>query len=318
MNRVPVSVVIPTYNCGHYLTEALDSVLGQTVTPQEILVIDDGSTDDTRERLIPYAKQIRCIYQENQGVSAARNQGIQESQGELVAFLDSDDVWHPRKLELQMEILGRRPELGFLGTSTFDWPALPFPEIKRQAIDSVVSLRWEQFVARTLVVPSSVMIRRNLLIQAGGFDNGLRCSEDRDLWLRISALSPVAKLDLPLTGYRFVLGSLSQQLDALRDGGEKVLRKLDERGAWKGRRFLRRKAYSFFHYQCSYEFNSVGDSAAALQSLIKSFGWYPFPYDPSEVDTLARLKRFVVYLLRWLRLKSDHSRSSSHLALTQK
>ena len=122
MGPASVSVVIPTYNSGQYLPEALESVLAQTVPPLEIIVVDDGSTDDTADRLHPYLNLITYKFQTNSGVSAARNAGLQLAKGDYVAFLDADDVWHPRKLEFQMGILTSHPDLGLLGTGIVDWP----------------------------------------------------------------------------------------------------------------------------------------------------------------------------------------------------
>ena len=133
MNSPKVSVVIPSYNLGRLLTQAIDSVLAQTVVPSEIIVVDDGSTDDTQVRLEPYSGRIRCIRQGNRGVSAARNRGIREASGQLIAFLDADDVWHPRKLELQLAAFEDRPDLGLLGTGQFDWPTTAFPEMELDA-----------------------------------------------------------------------------------------------------------------------------------------------------------------------------------------
>src|SRR5712664_3388839 len=103
MNTVPVSVIIPTYNCARFVVEAIESVLAQTVVPTEIVVVDDGSVDDTQERLRSYHGRIRYFRQGNGGVSAARYRGMREAQQEFIAFLDADDVWHPRKLELQLD-----------------------------------------------------------------------------------------------------------------------------------------------------------------------------------------------------------------------
>src|SRR5712675_1199611 len=96
-----VSVIIPTYNSGRLVVEAVESALAQTLAPAEILVVDDGSTDDTRDRLAKFGPPVSYIHQENQGVAAARNRGIRAATGDLVAFLDADDVWHPKKLERQ-------------------------------------------------------------------------------------------------------------------------------------------------------------------------------------------------------------------------
>src|SRR5262245_35430521 len=102
MQPAPVSVVIPTYNSGRLVVEAVESVLAQTTRVAETVVVDDGSTDDTRQRLGRYAGSVRYVGQPNQGVSAARNRGVSEASQDFVAFLDADDVWHPRKIELQM------------------------------------------------------------------------------------------------------------------------------------------------------------------------------------------------------------------------
>jgi len=93
-----VTVVIPTYNYGRYICETVESALGQTYSPVEIIVVDDGSMDDTRERLATYGDRIRYIHQQNRGLSAARNTGIQAARGEFVALLDSDDLWLPDKV----------------------------------------------------------------------------------------------------------------------------------------------------------------------------------------------------------------------------
>src|SRR4051812_15034062 len=99
MSRPSISVVIPTYNCARWVTEAVDSVLAQVLPASQVIVVDDGSRDDTARRLEPYlSRAVEYVRQENQGVSVARNTGVARSGGEYVAFLDADDAWHPRKL----------------------------------------------------------------------------------------------------------------------------------------------------------------------------------------------------------------------------
>lgn len=111
MSEPKISVVIPTYNRAGCVGDAIDSVLSQTYADYEIIVVDDGSTDETRKTLERYGDRIRYIHQENAGVSAARNRGIMEARGEWVAFLDSDDEWLPEKLSMQMECLSRHPDV---------------------------------------------------------------------------------------------------------------------------------------------------------------------------------------------------------------
>ena len=114
-NREPlVSVIIPTYNSSQYIKEAIDSVLAQTYKNFEIIVIDDGSTDNTKEVLAPYLSVIKYIYKNNGGPASARNRGIKEANGEFVAFLDADDVWKPDRLARGVDILDQRPEVGLI------------------------------------------------------------------------------------------------------------------------------------------------------------------------------------------------------------
>src|SRR4051794_37497436 len=117
-----VSAIIPTYNSGPLVVEAVQSVLAQTRPADEIIVVDDGSTDDTAERLASFGDRIIYHRQTNRRVAAARNTGLRMSTGDFVAFLDADDAWHPQKLERQLAVLNFRPEIGLLATGVSDWP----------------------------------------------------------------------------------------------------------------------------------------------------------------------------------------------------
>jgi glycosyltransferase involved in cell wall biosynthesis len=301
MNPAPVSVVIPTYNCGGLVSQAVGSVLAQSQLPAEIIVVDDGSGDDTQERLAPFGNRIRYVYQENQGVAAARNLGVQVAQGDLIAFLDADDIWHPRKLKLQLEVLRRNPELGLLGTTTFDWPAPALP-IVPELNPVVVPLSWQQLVVKNYFATSTVVVRREVLRNAGLFDTELQGPEDHDLWLRVAEGAAVAKLRLPLTGYRYVDGSLSNQPERMQHCKRRILQKLDARQAWQGRWLLRRKAYSHLHYSCAHLYREAGCQGRAVRSLLNSMAWYPYPYHRYEVRMpLERPKTLAVTLLRLLR-----------------
>src|SRR5262245_37852496 len=124
-----VSVIIPTYNSGPLVVEAVESVLRQTQPATEIIVVDDGSTDDTQERLAAYRDRIRCVRQSNARVAAARNTGLALASGEIVAFLDADDAWHPHKLERQLAVLREHPQIGLLATDLTDWPGTFAPAV---------------------------------------------------------------------------------------------------------------------------------------------------------------------------------------------
>jgi glycosyltransferase involved in cell wall biosynthesis len=302
MQQASVSVVIPTYNCAALVGQAVESALRQTAEPAEVIVVDDGSTDDTRQRLAPHRHAVRYVFQPNRGVSASRNHGIELASSDFVAFLDADDVWHPRKLERQLQAFSAHPDLGLLGTGAFDWPATAFPRVDTHQPPLVNLVPWTDLVVKNYFTTSSVVVRRELLPKMAAFDTDLQGPEDHDRWLRIAEGTHVANLPEPLTGYRNVPGSLSKQAGRMQQGMHRILRKLDARDAWAGRRLLRRKAYSYVYYSCAYMHSAAGAHTVAAGNLLASLAWYPFAYRRREVRMpLARPKTFLTILLRLAR-----------------
>ena len=185
-----VSAIIPTYNCARYLPEAIDSVLAQTYRDFEIIVVDDGSTDNTQEVLAPYGDRVRVIKQPNQGRSAARNTGILAARGEYVAFLDADDLWLSRKLGKQMAFLEARPDVRWVYS---DYAM--FDEGGRQC-ESVFCARRVACLPETQAVlhalPGGIVWTGTVLVEAscfkevGAFDSSLPVSEDSDMWVRLA------------------------------------------------------------------------------------------------------------------------------------
>jgi glycosyltransferase involved in cell wall biosynthesis len=297
-----VSVVSPTYNSAGLVVEAVRSALAQTHAPSEVLVVDDGSTDDTRERLAALGPPVRYFRQENQGVAAARNRGLREATGDLIAFLDADDVWHERKLEFQVRWLSAEPSLALLDTGTVDWPRVAFGPVNADAPERPVPIRFEDLVVRNTITTSSVVVRREILDQVGGFDTNLHGPEDFDLWLRVALVAGVANLPLPLTGYRDAAGSLGKQAASMEAGVRRILTKLEAAGALRGRPLLRRKAWSYLFYSCAYLRGAAGDQAGALRLMSRSLWQYPLPYRRSEVRMpLARPRLAVRSAMRWAR-----------------
>ncbi|NNL76184.1 MAG: glycosyltransferase [Desulfobacterales bacterium] len=196
-NKPLVSVIIPTYNRGWIIREAIDSVLDQEFKDYELIVVDDGSTDDTLEILDSYGKDINIWRQPNKGVSAARNMGIAEAAGQLVAFLDSDDLWLPRKLSRQVDFFNTNP--GTMVNQTEEmWfrNGIRVNSKKRHRKHS--GMIFERSLDLCLVSPSAVMIRKTLFETVGLFDENLPACEDYDLWLRISCCYPIYLIDVPL------------------------------------------------------------------------------------------------------------------------
>ncbi|MCI5164930.1 MAG: glycosyltransferase family 2 protein [Candidatus Electrothrix sp. GM3_4] len=197
-----ISVIIPTFNRAEFLEQAIDSVLNQSLACGEILVIDDGSTDATSDIVKSISGcasvPLRYLYQEKKGVSAARNKGINEAKYDLLGFLDSDDRWAPRKLELQLEAMERQPQYLISHTREIWYRqgvrvnqkkkhAPPHGEIFNRALQMCV------------VGMSTVMVRRELFTCYGFFAEDMLCCEDYDLWLRVSWKEEFLLIDEALT-----------------------------------------------------------------------------------------------------------------------
>lgn len=191
-----VSVVIPTYNCDRYLAEAIESVLGQTYSHFEVIVIDDGSTDRTPEILQQYADryadQIRSVRQVNQGVAIARNHGISLAQAKWIAFLDADDYFLPDKLAAQLAFAEANPELGMIHSG---WQRVSAGGDRLMVVEpwhQVPQLNLESWLRWKPVLPSAMLFRRDWLVKAGGFDARFPPAEDMELVLRLSAMGSQA------------------------------------------------------------------------------------------------------------------------------
>jgi glycosyltransferase involved in cell wall biosynthesis len=186
-----VSVIIPTFNRALKVVRAVASVLYQTFTDYEVLVVDDGSEDATSEALTPFGSRVRYIrHSTNQGVSAARNMGIRESDSPLLAFLDSDDYWLPGKLAAQVSFFSEHPEAVACQTEEL-WirRGVRVNPMKKHLKPS--GEVFEPSLRLCVVSPSAVVLRRSLLDEVGLFDEELPACEDYDLWLRISCKYPI-------------------------------------------------------------------------------------------------------------------------------
>ena len=193
-----ISVVIPTYNRADLIERAVESVLEQSLKADEIIVVDDGSSDDTLLRLKKYKDQIRIVSQENRGVSAARNRGIAEARYPWIAFLDSDDVWHPRKLFSQTEFHRKNPSLLWSHTQE-EWIRNGKMISQKKHHAKVRGSCFYESLDFCKIAPSTVLIYHDILAKAGIFDEDLPVCEDFDLWLRILKFYPIGLVDEVLT-----------------------------------------------------------------------------------------------------------------------
>ncbi len=225
MNRiVPVTVVIPAWQAGPFLRKALESLALQTSSPEQVVVVDDGSTDDTSAIATELGATV--IRQERRGPAAARNCGVAAAKTEFVAFLDADDWYSPDKLERSVELL---EQLKANCLATDAWIVRNERVQGRKNLRRIVpaALTTERLLQGSPIVCSSVVARTAAVREVGGFDEheDLVATEDFDLWLRMSQREPIAYLDEPLTYYRVHAGSLSANTRFVR-GLDRILERV--------------------------------------------------------------------------------------------
>ena len=225
-----VTVIIPAYNAGRTITAALQSVFSQTYRDYEVIVVDDGSTDDTALRIAEWGDRVTCVRQLNGGPASARNAALRHSRGPLVAFLDADDVWLPRKLERQVAYFTRFPETGLLHSAAIVSPtptqtvldtldAVPLDALGDPPSNAYCDL----FHGRLEINTLTVMIRRDVLTEVGGFDERRELHvEDWDLWLRIAARYTLGYLPNALAVHR-PGGSMSSEVEKTYRGQQMVI-----------------------------------------------------------------------------------------------
>ena len=222
-----VSVVIPTYERVETLPRSLDSVINQTFSDWELIVVDDGSTDGTDELIFRDYPAVRYYRQENEGVSSARNSGVALASGAWIGFLDSDDAWLPEKLERQLSPLAKEPELRLSHTDEI-WIRNGRRVNQPKEYAKSGGAIYRQCLPLCCICPSSALIRRDLFDEIGGFDETFPVCEDYDLWLRITAREPVHYLDEALVrkygGHEDQLSSTTWGMDRYRTRAlEKIL-----------------------------------------------------------------------------------------------
>ena len=192
-----ISVVIPTFNRISLVARAIDSVLKQSLNPYEIIVVDDGSDDGTSEMINNKYKSIKLIQQQNNGVSAARNNGIKHAKGDWIGLLDSDDEWTEKKLENQADRLIKTPEYDFCHTNEI-WIRNGVRVNQRKKHEKYGGYIFDKCLDICRISPSSVLFRKNILDHVGWFDSQLPVCEDYDLWLRITSEYRILFIDEPL------------------------------------------------------------------------------------------------------------------------
>jgi len=304
-----VAVIIPAYNQSQYLRQAIQSVLDQTFIDWEAVIVDDGSSDDTRNVAHSFTdSRLRYIYQENRGLSAARNTGIRSSTAPYLSFLDSDDMFLPEKLALLLDALEQQPELGMVAGQ-----AIPVDENNQRVgkiMDTPLPQQPERLLLGNPLHVGSVLLRRSWQEQAGFFDESLRSYEDWDMWLRLSVLGcRMSYVNKPVSLYRFHTAQMTRIGTQMTTATFAVLDKLyadpELPPAWQelhdlaySRAYLRAAAQAYlaenFDYAKTCIVNAVQLNPSLLQDsgqpLSDTFsGWIDLPKTSRPVELLETI-----------------------------
>jgi len=204
-----ISVIIPAFNADKYIDETIDSVINQSYQNIEVIVINDGSTDNTLEVLEKFHDKITVLTTENRGVSHARNYGVNRSKGSVLAFVDSDDIWLSDKLERQVNDLKK---LNWSHCDSFYFGEHESGTVKRSDLSTMChGAVFEPLLKENFITTSTVLIKKETFIENGGFDEGLEALEDWKLWLAVARKNDLAYVAEPLTRYRVYSGSTSRR-----------------------------------------------------------------------------------------------------------
>jgi len=259
-----VSVLIATYNRADLLPQALESLFNQTRVPDEIVVVDDGSTDNTPELLKSYGSQLKVIRQENRGLPAARNVGLRAATGDLIAFLDSDDTLPVDSIALRAEYLEAHPEFSAVYGATYmtDLQNRVLGWFRAPPLPS--GMIFDELVCRTVFPMHSILLRRTSIEQVGDFDEQLRVQLDLDYWARYGAIYPFAAIDEVVAYYR-----VHDEMSVIRQADE-----LNRKGIIVQERLIELPAFKNLSLkQQSRAFTSIGKKYLALGESENSRIW---------------------------------------------
>jgi glycosyltransferase involved in cell wall biosynthesis len=299
MNKV--SVVLPTYNCAEYVGATVESVLNQTYKNYELIIVNDGSTDDTNQVLAHYIDNnstIRYFKQENKGHAAARNAGISTATGDFIAFIDSDDKWLPDKLDAQVRAFEEDPEVGFVHCNLYGFGEnqevrVRGPQLTQEETDQYSGYIFDNLYFRKIIITTtSVMIRKECIDAVGMFDENLTRfgSEDRDLFLRILREYKAKYINKPLAMYRNRSDSAGQNYKKMIIGQEYVYEKITK--LYGLPHCAKKEVMSKIYQEWAREFYAKGRFTDGFTNQVKAI-----KENPVNMDSYLALKRYVKYLI---------------------
>jgi glycosyltransferase involved in cell wall biosynthesis len=269
-----VSVIIPTYNRAHLIDKAIKSVLNQTYQDYEIIVVDNASTDNTKEVVKGFNNfKIRYIYYcDNRGSSVARNIGIRASHGEYIALLDSDDEWLPEKLDRQVEVLqNESPEVGVVYSDV-----LYIDENSKNMNRKLRNPKKEGYIYEDLLggncvgTPSALLIKKECFHRFGLFDDLLKYHEDWDMWIRIAKYYRFVFIEVPLVKYRLHSNRISENLELTIIASNRILAK------YTNELKKRRGVHSKIYFNIGNIFCHIGKTKEGQRYLFRAISLYPF------------------------------------------
>ena len=287
-----VSAIIPTYNYGKYVSEAIDSILEQSYKLIEIIVVDDGSVDNTAEVLKSYSEKVHYIHQKNSGLSAARNTGIRMAKGEFIAFLDADDKWSPNKIKRQVELAYQTGHPVILCTMN-------------EADKNYDYVNFDNCFFHPSALGSNALIKHDRLLEVGGFDEELKSVEDREMMLRLTRNG--SKAGLLHGNYSFIRihdENMSNNPKRMEDNFQITLNKVFSWDEMRGKYALKARAKSYMWFDSIYNYYVNDQPWMALKRCLQSIIYWPFPvgrYYPRP--GMRRAKLLILIILSILGFK---------------
>lgn len=272
-----ISVIIPTYNYGRFIGEAIDGVLSQTILAGEIIVVDDGSVDETAAEVLKFGDKVRYIRQENAGVCSARNLGVANSTGEYIAFLDADDIWEPEKLEKQISKFAEDDDIGLVhcGMREFDSETGETVVMHLEGGEGWVSkdiALWEKPV---IIGPGgTTIIRRKVFEDVGGFDIELKNGEDWEFCFRVSRKYKIGFVAEPLVNYRTHSNNATKNIPEMERSTLRAWAKVFNTDDLE-LRSLRRRSYGNLHKVLAGSFLKHYEYRGFIRNLMKSLWFRP-------------------------------------------
>jgi glycosyltransferase involved in cell wall biosynthesis len=267
---------MPAYNAARTIGVALESVLAQTFTDFEVIVVDDGSTDETGIIANNLDSRVRCVQQDNAGPYVARNRGLHECRADLIALLDADDIWCPDKLRRQVDFMHRAPNVGISYTAAWRVD-------ENLAKLSYIPARTYDDYGKALLLHSGIlgggcsaaMIRRDLIRSSGGFSSAYTQSGDWEYWLRLSRLTDFGPIDEPLVLYRLTAGSVSSNVERLEHSVMTILDEFYRGEVPEDYRRLRRRVYSNHWMILAGSYFQDGKPLDAIRCAVRSLILHP-------------------------------------------